>query len=1299
MIRSRIREVVRWALLRIVGPELELKKFDITKDSRGRRHMIPRPLSLKVFTRVVEQLSIDDAENGSVLQTIKEHTRFTAQHIKNVMWRVRTEITESEWKSWSTVPESPPPCVLSKEISEDELQKLFGYNDLAALNAENVQPEQNEPQSDFESVRQSCITAAIRELRQQKTSSKSDHDDSEGIQERAEDSNTLKPNGRIRAFRLFNQEREEAARDRKVFFQSMRKVTMHSRLSGLDPKRKDIELARAAMIRWVKRWDIQTPPGQDSKYGMYHGTWRNIKASLARFIAKVAQSLRHLCQATVDQTKTMYFLCFRLYDNACCRSFDERTTFVKNATAQLWKKKLLHLYFYQCPAAWDTVSLRDIIANICKPKMFNFRADLQDIFRNAGFDDHLTDARTFDVWLYLYLPETKSVVEEKHKPELITASQVAKNVISTIFTDNPLLLSLESYRRVSPDLSNIDEHSEKVLAKLSQTLESKYPELVSKERGMRECYNNMLHEVQENILAEFLSASIQQCRSEMPDLWDETLKAGNTAEIFRGGATRYTFKTFLEGKVRARYPRYLASKDFTWLWGNKTSIKELLTLHLPVSNIPSPGLILQGNEIDMPFDFDDQAALPSDWSLRDIKYALSCRLRESPLPYATIMEGLKDKRLAELRTRKLKSIRKALEIVCYSQKVPVWKLGDDSNTAKLWTEELDDSLATLIVGGYWIRKLRRKHFREFSFDVLRSRIADLKHRRPELQKHKECVEEVFNIRDQQTLLRARVMNKSYDSIVEDHFPRYAPRTASGIVQNLEKEFPGKSYQQILESLIEKHGDFGFSTIGDTTEEPPVAEVARSDHESPWTLADSRTLMKAVTEEYQMSMIVARYFPKHSASALKNRLVNLQQGYPGKGNSEIFKILSEEHLDPIDADVQGPKQGSDTQENVENRRLKKQWTMKEKQIILKGVINGKNRKSIVEAHVPHRTEASCLSCLRHIELQFPGTKLTQILKILIKEHGDLSPEITCNPSDSAKPQAPAQKKIESSRSAQRWTIKEDQILLKGTINGESYDSTAKIYFPNRTNHACKTRFRRIRSHFSGLELTEILRILIEEHGDLSPEVPLDGNDSAITMKKPGTSSRPNPFTIKEKQIFLKGVLNGEKKTSIAENHFSYRTHSACLSGFARIMRAFPGLQVTQILKIMIEENGDCCPEITLDENSRAEPRPTGTSGKKRKAHLEDDHKGDDGIQVKSAPSRKRAKRSVPSRKAKYNLRGNAVKHVVGDDDKDEDYGSDGDEEYDWDEEKGGGEYGSGEEGREEDEDDESEDKGKDGDGKW
>ncbi|KAL6715794.1 hypothetical protein ACLMJK_006755 [Lecanora helva] len=114
--------------------------------------------------------------------------------------------------------------------------------------------------------------------------------------------------------------------------------------------------------------------------------------------------------------------------------------------------------------------------------------------------------------------------------------------------------------------------------------------------------------------------------------------------------------------------------------------------------------------------------------------------------------------------------------------------------------------------------------------------------------------------------------------------------------------------------------------------------------------------------------------------------------------------------------------------------------------------------------------------------------------------------------------------------------------------------------------------------------------------------------------------------------------------------------------------------------MIEENGDLW-----------------TNGKNCKADLEDDREDDDGIEVNSALSKKRARRSVLSRKAKYNIRGKAVKYVLSDDDEDGDYGLDGDEQDDWDEERDEGKCGSGEEGGEEDEDDENEGKDKNDDG--
>lgn len=487
-------------------------------------------LRQKILSIVIDQLSRDQCEDGSILWTVLERAKFCAAYLMGRINTVRLEMTKEDWVSWSSISPQPPPWSFEDKSSGNELPKLFQLSHLSKFQGEQLPPYHNENETDEIATQQSRLIATLSELKQQGSSWRNSDRTYRSSLKHSENSKATNIGNTFRTFRFYNCERERAIRDRRILAASMRMAIRVQRYTTintdsipkfeglLDPKRRDVEIARAFTIKCVKA--LKFDPGLDwePKMAMRQNIWRELRDHLELDLFHNVQSLKHLCCREAKNAPPLTAITFRLYTDTRWPQSNSEIKIVTKSISTLWKRKLLHLYLYEVPTAWTAASLEQIIQHIDRPTGLNFRNDLKALLAAHNFSSHLTDRWTLDSWLYIYVPEIKCEIEEEHQEYIQKASRSIRDAIHLVFMDDPILLSLEIDLRVPHDFSKIDQHPNKALAGMSRRLKLQHPDLVPQDNVIGSFYNDLLSKTREQILRDFLSESTVACKNEQPQL-------------------------------------------------------------------------------------------------------------------------------------------------------------------------------------------------------------------------------------------------------------------------------------------------------------------------------------------------------------------------------------------------------------------------------------------------------------------------------------------------------------------------------------------------------------------------------------------------------------------------------------------------------------------------------------------------------------------------------------------------------------------------------------------------------------
>lgn len=192
-----------------------------------------------------------------------------------------------------------------------------------------------------------------------------------------------------------------------------------------------------------------------------------------------------------------------------------------------------------------------------------------------------------------------------------------------------------------------------------------------------------------------------------------------------------------------------------------------------------------------------------------------------------------------------------------------------------------------------------------------------------------------------------------------------------------------------------------------------------------------------------------------------------------------------------------------------------WTMKEKQILRKEVDQGQLYPEIVKKHFPHRSVERARKQVQSLQRLYPGKRESEILELLVQEHGNLDPGIT----PSASEISPTGNSVESQqnrRAKSKWTAADSQKLLKEMLKGYTVRIIAEQLFPGWNAENVKGKLRLLRQDHVGKTDEEILEISLQEHGDLTEGIEM--------AKRLGPASQVEKhWTALEKQILLREKL--------------------------------------------------------------------------------------------------------------------------------------------------------------------------------
>ena len=241
------------------------------------------------------------------------------------------------------------------------------------------------------------------------------------------------------------------------------------------------------------------------------------------------------------------------------------------------------------------------------------------------------------------------------------------------------------------------------------------------------------------------------------------------------------------------------------------------------------------------------------------------------------MAGFKDTHLAVTHLDgKVTHLKQGLMMVCEAQNIPTSKIYKPRAEPRPWTKELEELLVVGMVKGQGLAVIYNDGFSDFTLEALTKYAKHLRQRKPDLfPPVKGVIGMHWTIKEKQILLNEVDQGQLYPEIVKKHFPHQSVERARQQVQSLQRLYPGKRESEILELLVQEHGNLDPGITPSASEIPPTGNSVESQQnrrpKSKWTAADSQKLLKEVLKGYTIRINAEQLFPGWNAENVKEKL--------------------------------------------------------------------------------------------------------------------------------------------------------------------------------------------------------------------------------------------------------------------------------------------------------------------------------------------------------------------------------------------------------------------------------------------